>query len=289
MILVTGAAGKTGRAVIRALVSKGETVRAAVFRPGQLDEMGASGVHEVVAGDLRDPAFLGRAVEGSRSVYHICPNIHPLELEIGRMLLQAAVAADVQHFAYHSVMHPQTEGMQHHWRKMRVEELMFESGLPFTILQPAAYMQNILASWATVENEGRFVVPYPADTRISLVDLEDVAEAAAIVLTDSGHAGATYELAGPEPLSQSEVSIILSDRLGRPVRLEPITVNEWKRKVQSVGMMSPYELDTLANMFGYYARHGFVGNSNVLSWLLGRQPSNLAAFLERQSGLTGIA
>jgi NAD(P)H dehydrogenase (quinone) len=280
MILVTGAAGKTGRAVIRALISRGESVRAAVFRPGQLDEMVELGAHDAVAGDLLDPVFLSLATKGICTVYYICPNIHPLELEIGHALVEAAVAAGVRHFAYHSVMHPQTESMPHHWQKMRVEELLFESGLPITILQPAAYMQNILASWTTIEDEGKYVVPYPADTRMSLVDLEDVAEAVAIVLTESGHRGAIYELAGPEPLTQTEVGELLSKQLCRPVDLTPISIDEWKRNVQ-VRRMSPYEIGTLASMFRYYARFGFLGNPNVLGWLLGRQPTSLADFLER--------
>ena len=281
MILVTGAAGKTGRAVIRALVTKGESVRAAVFRPDQVDKALDLGVQDALAGDLLDAAYLTEAVNGVRSVYHICPNIHRLEMAIGRLLIEASIEAGVQHFAYHSVMHPQTESMPHHWQKLRVEGLLFESGLSTTILQPAAYMQNILATWNTIEDEGRYVVPYPAGTRISIVDLEDVAQAAAIVLTDPGHAGATYELAGPEPLTQGEVCARISEKLERPIRAVFISIDEWKSRVQSAGM-SEYELNTLAKMFDYYARFGFVGNPNVLGWLLGRKPTSLADFLDRQ-------
>lgn len=280
MILVTGAAGKTGRAVIRALVSRGQSVRAAVYRPEQLDEVLELGAREAVAGDNLDLEFLSHAAQGIRAVYHICPNVHPRESEMGRVLIRAAVAAGVRHIAYHSVMHPQTERMPHHWKKMRVEELLFESGLSVTILQPAAYMQNILASWETIEQEGRFVVPYPEETRISIVDLADVAEAAAIVLTDPGHEGATYELSGPEPLSQSEVCNRLGEHLAGAVKVESISIGEWRRKAQAA-KMNQYQIETLASMFSYYASYGFVGNPNVLAWLLGRQPSDLATVLER--------
>ena len=280
MILVTGAAGKTGRAVTRALVSRGESVRAAVFRKDQRDEALGLGAREAVEGDLLDPAFLAKAVERVRSVYHICPNIHPQEVKIGRLLVAASLAAGVRHFVYHSVMHPQTEAMPHHWRKLRVEELLFEAGLATTIIQPAAYMQNILAIWDTIEEEDRYVFPYPAETRISMVDLEDVAEAVAIVMIDSGHDWATYELAGPQPLTQSEVCAQLSEKLERSIRAAPITIDRWKRSARSTDT-SAYELDTLASMFNYYARYGFVGNPNVLGWLLGRKPSSLADFLDR--------
>ncbi len=63
---------------------------------------------------------------------------------IGKLVIDEARKAGVKHFVYHSVLHPQTEKMNHHWQKMHVEEMIFESGLPFTILQPAPYMQNLL-------------------------------------------------------------------------------------------------------------------------------------------------
>ena len=147
MILVTGAAGKTGQAVIRALVARGADVRALVHRPEQVPITAGLGARETIAGDLRDRAALARAAQGARVIYHICPNVSPDEVTIGRAAIAAARAAGVQHFVYHSVLHPQVEAMPHHWLKMRVEELLFQSGLAYTILQPAAYVQNVLAHW----------------------------------------------------------------------------------------------------------------------------------------------
>ena len=93
--------------------------------------------------------------------------------------------------------------MPHHWAKLQTEEMLFASGFDLTILQPTAYMQNIVGAWRGITEDGMFRVPYPVETRLSLVDLEDVAEAAALVLTQDGHAGATYELVGTAPLSQT--------------------------------------------------------------------------------------
>ena len=92
--------------------------------------------------------------------------------------------------------------MPHHWAKLRVEEMLLASGLDVTILQPTAYMQNILAGWPGIVADGVFWVPYPVETRLSLVDLQDVGAAAARVSTEPGHEGATYELVGTAPLSQ---------------------------------------------------------------------------------------
>ncbi|MFQ5746975.1 MAG: NmrA family NAD(P)-binding protein, partial [Gemmatimonadota bacterium] len=169
-VLVTGAAGKTGRAVIRALAARGDRIRGLVRRPEQAAELEAQGEAETIAGDLLDPDALARACAGTRAVYHICPNLHPAEAEIGRAAIEAARAAGVERFAFHSVLHPQIEAMPHHWRKLRVEEALIESGLPFTILQPAAYMQNVLGRLAEIAETGRHRVPYPVETRLCLVD-----------------------------------------------------------------------------------------------------------------------
>lgn len=275
MILVTGAAGKTGRAVIRALGERGASVRALVRRPAP--DLGAQ---EAQVGDLRRAADVERAVQGVRAVYHICPNMQPDELAIGRLVIDAARAAGVDHFVYHSVLHPQTEAMPHHWHKLRVEELLFEAGLPFTILQPAAYMQNVLAGWNEIVEQGVYRVPYAVETRLGMVDLADVAAAAAVVLTEPGHAGATYELAGSEVLTQTEVAAILSRELRRPVRAETVSRQTWAQRARAAGL-GDFQVDTLLKMFRYYEQHGFWGNPRALHWLLGRPPATFAGFAAR--------
>jgi NAD(P)H dehydrogenase (quinone) len=280
MILVTGAAGKSGRAVITALTQQGAAVRAYVRRAEQVATVQVAGAVEAAIGDLQDAVALQQAAQGVRALYHICPNMHPAEIAIGRQVIAAAQAAKVDHFVYHSVLHPQTATMPHHWHKLQVEEALFESRLPFTVLQPTAYMQNILAGWAKLQSEGRYTVPYPAATRLALVDLEDVAAVAATVLTQPGHHGAIYELVGTAPLSQHEVATVLSETLARPVQVETITHAEWEHAARIAGL-NDYAVETLLKMFIYYEQYGLVGNTNVLSWLLGRSPTALAAFVQR--------
>lgn len=280
MILVTGAAGKTGQAVIRALLQRGAGVRALVRRPKQAERLQNLGAQEVVVGDIQAEAILQQAMQGAQAVYLICPNMHPDEVAIGRAAIAAAEAAGTRSVVYHSVLHPHTEKMPHHWHKLRVEELLFESGLAWTILQPAAYMQNVLAGWTAMVTQGVYRVPYPVETRLGMVDLEDVAEVAAMALTQPGHAGAIYELAGPETLSQTEVAAVLSQVLGRPVRAEEIPLDEWANNAQAGGL-GDYQVETLLKMFRYYAQYGFGGNPQVLGWLLGRPPTSFRAFVER--------
>ena len=279
MILITGAAGKTGRAVIRAVSTRGEPVRALVHRAGQSQVVKDVGAQEVILGDMRDPEAMSRALQGVQAVYHICPNVSPDEVAIAQTVLSAAIAADAEHFVYHSVLHPQTEAMPHHWQKLRIEELLFETGLSYTVLQPAAYMQNVLAYWDQIVEQGVYAVPYATETRLSMVDLEDVAEAAAIVLTEGGHAGATYELAGADVLSPAEAAEVLERQLGRSVRARVVPLGEWERGARASGL-GEYQVETLLQMFRYYERYGFWGGPRVLTWLLRRPPTTFAGFVQ---------
>jgi uncharacterized protein YbjT (DUF2867 family) len=280
VILVTGAAGKTGRAVLRALNARGAAVRALAYRPTHVAPLRGLGAQEVTVGDMRDQPTLEQAMQGVRALYHICPNMSPDELSIGQLVIGAARSAGVAHFVYHSVLHPQTEAMPHHWEKLRVEEHLFESGLPYTILQPAAYMQNVLAGWDSIVKDGVYRVPYPLETRLGMVDLEDVAAAATTVLTEPGHHGATYELAGAEGLTQTEVAAILSSALGRTVRARAVPLDVWETGARQAGL-GDYQVMTLIKMFRYYESYGLWGNPNVLGWLLGRPPTTFAAFVQR--------
>ena len=279
MILVTGAAGKTGQALIQVLSNRGIPVRAFVYRADYIEQVKVIGAQEGFVGDLQNEADLAQAALGCHAIYHICPNMHPDEIAMGQRITAAARQAGVQRFIYHSVLHPQVEAMPHHWHKMRVEEMLFASGLDFTILQPAAYMQNILGGWKAIVSQGAHRVPYPVETRLSAVDLNDVADVAAKVLTEPGHSSATYELAGPENLNQNEVAATLSAVLRQPVEAQQISIDAWTAGAKKAGL-GAYQIETLVKMFRYYEQHHFEANDNVLGWLLERPPTTLRTFLE---------
>jgi NAD(P)H dehydrogenase (quinone) len=280
MILVTGAAGKTGRAVIKALAGEGAEVRALVRRPEYVDALKTLGAATVSVGSFEDRGALALAAAGVQAIYHICPNVSANEIAHARAVAEAAKAQNVGRFVYHSVLHPQIAAMPHHWAKMRVEEMLFGCGFELTILQPTAYMQNILGAWRGIVADGVYRIPYPVETRLSLVDLNDVAAAAARVLTTGGHAGAIYELVGTPPLSQTEIAAMLAAALRRDVRAEAETVEAWDARARQSGV-AEHERAALAAMFRYYASHGLAGNPNTLRWVLGRPPNDLPGFLRR--------
>lgn len=282
-ILVTGAGGKTGRAIRRRLVDRGARVVAFVRHGRQAREIEERGRESAVLGDLEDPRQVAEAMAGVDAVYHICPNVHPAETAIGETVVTAARRAGVGRFVFHSVLRPQVEAMPHHWAKMRVEELLFASGLEWTVLQPAAYMQNVAAAWSSITGEGVYPVPYAETTRVAMVDLEDVAEAAVQVLLEPGHRAAVYELCGPDLLDQAEIASALGDALGREVTARVVARSDWRERAISAGL-GAYAVATLLAMFRYYERYGMAGNPRVLTWLLGRRPTAFQEFAARIAG-----
>jgi uncharacterized protein YbjT (DUF2867 family) len=284
MIAVTGALGKTGRAIIRKLASQGLPVRGLVQSHQQASDVIEAGAAEAMQIDLLEPSSLVPAFAGVRALYHICPNVHPGEVEIGKNAISTAQQAGVERFVLHSVLHPLTQAMPHHWNKLLVEEQLINSGLGFTILQPASYMQNVLGEMWRVRLRSQYHIPYSVEARFSPVDLLDVAEAAAIVLTMPDHDGAIYELAGPEIHTPKTMAHEMGAAFGKMVTAVQVDLEEWRKGKD----LDEPRTELLIKMFEYYEKHGLWGNSRVLADLLGRAPTRLREFLFRivQEGAT---
>jgi len=283
MILLTGAAGKTGTTILKNLAHFDAKVRCLVRNKDQAEKVMQLGSTEVVIGDLNDKPKLEQAITGVHKIYYIAPNVSPDELTIGKSLIALAKKHNLSRFVYHSVLHPHIEAMPHHWQKMRMEEALFTSGLDFTILQPCAYMQNILGNWKSIL-DGSYIVPYKLNARISVVDLEDVAKVATKVLIEPGYSYAIYELAGPENLSQIEVAGQISNALGFTVNAVEQSRADWESKARTTGMREN-QIKVLLQMFEYYDKFGFTGNSKVLEFLLDEKPVAFNQFLARISPL----
>lgn len=281
MILLTGAAGKTGEHILKSLSKRGAKVRCLVRNEKQASSVMGLGCVETVIGDLKDEVSLEKAVKGVNALYFIAPNMFQDELKTAQTIIRLAEANNVKRFVYHSVLHPQIEAMPHHWQKMRVEESLFASDLNFTILQPCAYMQNILGGWQSIL-KGIYTVPYRLEARIAIVDLQDVADAVSSVLLDPGHDYAIYELAGPENLTQIEVAQKLAQAIKKPVTAVEESREEWASRMKESGM-PVQQIELLLKMFSYYNHYGLVGNSSTLGHLLQRKPATFSDFLQRIS------
>lgn len=279
MILVTSANGNQGRRLVPMLLAAGHQVRACVHTQASADRLQSLGVQEILVGDLADPAFVKRAVRGVASVYHVGPTLHPAERAIGLSMVDAAREAGVGHFVLSSVLHAITSDLIQHGFKRDVEEHLLSSGLEFTVLQPANYM--LPHRLASVFADGIFRLSWALDRRQSMVDLGDVAEVAASVLSDPDrHAAATYELVGPSRFTAYDIAAVLTEVLGRTVEVERIDLEAFVRA--RFGDGDPETLQHQLRMSraieARYSSHDFLGNPNVLTYLLGRQPTSFEQF-----------
>lgn len=277
MILVTGASGITGLAVIRKLTAAGVAVRALARDARGAARLAAAGASEVIEGGFESDT-LRRACRSAEAVYHICPNVHPDEIGIGTATVAAARAASVRHFVFHSVIQPQIRAMPHHWAKLEVEGLVIASGLPYTILQPTVYMQNLRFQWPDILARGEYAQPYSAFCRLTLVDLDDVADAAARVLLSDDWRNTTLELAGTAPLDRHEMAAVIERVLERPVRATRLDLQSWRQTAART--LGAEAVDRLEAMFRWYDGHGLpAGSPRVLALVLGREPTAFETFV----------
>ena len=282
MILITGANGQTGRAIIKTLIKKEQKVRALVHKIDQIPEIKNLGEIEVVVGDMMDPIVVNSAFNGISVVYHICSALNPNEVEIGKVVIEAAKSSKINHFVYHSVLHSVLQEMPHHQKKLKVEELVIDSSLPYTIIQPSVFMQNIFESWNVLTEKGIFRQKFftNSETRMCLLDLEDLAEAVSIVLMDKSYLGATYELCGPENMSLADMVDVFEKQLQRKIIVETPS-DEFMAQNMKLNGSDDYRINTLLKMFHHYNEHGFVGNPKVISMILGRKPDNFSSFINK--------
>jgi uncharacterized protein YbjT (DUF2867 family) len=288
VILVTAAAGRTGRSLVPALVRRGHAVRAfdVTSEVERLTDLGAA---ETIAGDMLDPRAVAAAVEGVEAVIHIGPPMHPREAEMGHAVVAAARRAGVSHFVQFSVTHPQLEPLLNHQAKLAVERTVLLSRIPFTILQPMHYMQNI--DVRRVVERGVLNQPYALETPLAHVDLEDVTEVAALVVMDPKHHYATYELCGDDYVNAHQLAASIGAISGRSVTAEHVPLAHAFAAGAASGIAgSPpseeddWRRDAMGRLFDHYGRYGITGNPNVLGWLLGRSPTSFEDYVRRSLG-----
>ncbi|MGW5637212.1 SDR family oxidoreductase, partial [Streptomyces sp. NPDC003832] len=235
MILVTGATGTIGSAVVSRLAERGEKVRALTRDPGRLDA--PPGV-EVVRGDLLDPESLEPALAGVRAAFLVAvlgPDTRSDVELIGR-----ARAAGVPRLVKLSAIgtgDPRV-GPGGTWHTPG-EEALRDSGAEWTVLRPSAFASNTL-SWAAPIRAGEPVPNLAGDGPQGVVDPRDVSEVAVAALLDPRHTGRTYTLTGPEPIGTPGQAAALAEVLGRPVRTLDLAEEEVHAHLVAAGLPETY-------------------------------------------------
>jgi uncharacterized protein YbjT (DUF2867 family) len=273
-ILVTGSTGKVGSELLKELSTRNVSVRALV-RKGNLKL--PDGV-EAFVGDLLDPVSVGKALDGVDKLY-LLNGVVPDELTQGLIAFGLARKRKLKHIVYHSVFKAEYfMDVPHFASKVAIEKALQDFDVPFTILRPNYFNQNDVTLKSPLLDAG--IYPMPLGTPgISVVDIRDIAEAAAIVLTSEGHHGKTYNLNGPDILSGDMAASIWSAALGKTIRYPGENMDAFEEQLRKKA--PSWAAHDFRMMFQGYLERGFVASAEdlaMLTALLGHAPRRYEVF-----------
>ena len=279
-ILVTGGTGTIGSQVLTHLEGHNVEVRALTRSPGQARF--PSGV-AAVRGDLADVDSVREALEGVSTLFLLVPNVAD-ELTQAMLALSAAREAGVKGIVYLSVFKAEAYAdVPHFAGKHTVERMIDALDLPATVLRPSYFIQNDLRQKEPLLNFGAYGSPV-GSKGISMVDIGDIGEAAAIELIRRERAAAplrreTYALVGPDGLTGEAIAAIWTEALGRPIRYGGDDLGAMEQRLKA--MLPAWHALDLRLMFSRYQTDGAVATADDiarLTGLLGRPPRSYRAF-----------
>jgi uncharacterized protein YbjT (DUF2867 family) len=276
MVLVTGANGRTGREVLKLLLSRGTPVRAMMRDVSKATELPVG--TEMVVADLGKPETLPRALEGIDKVY-LTSAPDPEQVTLHRNFILAAVQAGVHYIVRHSVRGADENSPIKiaRWHAASQGELE-QSGLAWTHLQPIFNMQNFLRFAPSIRSQGAFHAPMRGGA-MAMVDARDVASVAVVALTAAGHEGNTYVVTGPEPLAFVDAAQQLSVVLKRSIRYVDVSPEQARNGMLAAGMPEWYVEDMLG-FYAFYATGAGAVVSDVVPRIVGQPGRSFRAFVE---------
>src|SRR5215831_1480750 len=266
-VLVTGATGRVGRAVTGLLIEAGVPVRALTHRPEAAATLPAN--VEVVTGDLTVPESLDAGLRGVGAVFLVWtvpPATAPAVVEHLATYARRVVFLSSPHQTPHPFFQqPNPLAVLH----ADIERLIAAAGLESTIIRPGMFASNALFWWApAIRGDGVVRWPYGA-AETAPVDERDVAAVAARALQEDGHAGGDYVLTGPESLSQAEQVSIIGDVVGRRVKFEELSPDEFRSETEGSWPRPVVDM-LLAAWAATMGRPAFV--TSTVSGILGSPP-----------------
>jgi uncharacterized protein YbjT (DUF2867 family) len=283
MILVTGATGLNGKELLHRLSARGVAVRALVRHPARAEAIAALPNVEIVQGDMARPETLAPALHGVSSAMLISSS-DPMMLDVQSNFIDAAKQAGVRHVVKLSGIMPELNSAFRFARMHgEIEQRLEASGMAFTHLRAGEFMPAYFRQAPNIAAKGAMFLPME-DARIASIDVGDIAEIAADVLTSRGHEGKTYPLTGPEALTMTEVAAKLSAATGKTIRYVNVPPED-ARKAQLAAGMPPYLADALFELFAE-RRNG----KEAKVWpdaaaLLGRRPTSFDEFAGRNAAV----
>ena len=281
MILVTGATGLNGRELLRVLSARAVAVRALVRNPAKAEAIAALPNVEIVQGDMAHPETLAAGLRGVDRAMLISSS-DPMMLDVQTNFIDAAKQAGVKHVVKLSGIMPELDSAFRFARMHgEIEKRLEASGMAFTHLRAGEFMPAYFRQVPNITAKGAMFLPME-DARIASIDVGDIAEIAAKVLTGAGHEGKTYPLTGPQALTMTEVAEKLSAATGKTIRYVNVPP-EAARQAQLAAGMPPYLADALFELFAE-RRNG----KEAKVWpdaerLLDRRPTSFDEFAKRNA------
>jgi uncharacterized protein YbjT (DUF2867 family) len=279
MILVTGAAGLNGTALVRTLSARGIPVRALVRNVTKAAPLAALPHVEIVVADMAKletlPAALANMLNSSAD---------PAMLEVQSNFIAAAAEAGVKHVVKLSGIMPELDSPFRFARMHgEIEKRLEASGMAFTHLRAGEFMPTYFRQVPSIVAKGALFLPME-DQRIASIDVDNLAEISALVLTRPGHEGKIYPLTGPEALSMTEIAERLSVATGKIIKYINVAPEDAK-KAQLAAGLPPYMADAIAELFAERRKGKESQVSPVAEGLLGRQPTSFAEFAKRNAAI----
>jgi uncharacterized protein YbjT (DUF2867 family) len=283
MILVTGATGLNGTALVRKLSAKGVPLRALVRNAAKAAEIAALPNVEIAIADMAKPETLPAALAGvDRAMLN--SSADPAVVEVQSNFIAAAAKAGVRHVVKLSGIMPELDSPFRFARMHgEIEKRLEASGMAFTHLRAGEFMPSYFRQVPMIVAKGALFLPME-NQRIASIDIGDLAEIAALVLTNPGHEGKIYPLTGPEALTMTEVAERLSAATGKTIKYINVPP-ENVRKAQLAAGVPPYIADALAELFAERRKGKESQVWPIAQTLLGRRPTSFAEFAARNAAI----
>jgi len=286
MILVTGAGGLSGSAVVGEFSRHGVTVRALVRDRSKVVALAELPYVELVEGDMTRTETLDRVLEGIDRALMISSS-NPQMLETQCRFVDACKAAGVAQVVKFS---GKESGIGFDAKKFpftrmheEIERYLEASGLAWTHLRPSQFMQVYLREAPIVADKGLLRLPLD-DVSLSPVDIEDIAKIAFALLTSGGHQGRAFEITGPQALSMAEIAAAISEATGKPVRYQKISIEEHRRGMEAAGL-PPFFVDAIIDQALERLRHPQSRVELGTHELFGVKPTPFAEFARRHAAV----
>jgi NAD(P)H dehydrogenase (quinone) len=275
MIAITGATGQLGQLVIDNLLKTvaAHQLVAIVRNPAKAKALSDQGI-VVRQGDYTDEAALKSALQGVEKLLLISGSEVGQRAVQHRNVINAAKAAGVKFIAYTSLLHADKSPLGLHVEHVETEKMLAESGIAYTLLRNGWYTENYLASAPPAIEHGVFIGA-AGDGKIASATRADYAAAAAKVMSEDGHAGKVYELAGDNAWTLSELAAELGKQSGKNVRYQNLSEADFAAALKSVGLPAGLA-EMLADSDVGASKGGLFDDSRTLSKLLQRPTTPLS-------------